>query len=454
MKKSLKILSVIISVMMVLSCIPLSYAADAYVHRNFSAGASQADIQEALDEARDNATDARPYMISLGDGEYHIDGALNIYSNTYFKMSDGATIIKNKKEKLNAGDNMLKLGAPGDDPASGYYYKNVTVEGGVWNENYMGNPAIKMAHGANITFRNTTIRNITDAHLLELAAIDGITIENCHFLNQVSQLGENEDANEAIQFDVLALPADLFSVCDNYFCYPEASEIVTNYVIQDLRAHNNTMNIPYLPEVRAKLEANPELKAATKSMLDSFKQSEKIDFETQNTLSKAFNVKSIILISAYSTNERNKQKRNLWETLEISSAFKINYPFSLVTNVVLTDTVNDVIMWSGKYTKKLSDSDGFFSAVNQTQAASQLEKIKMYYKSNVAQNISQHIYLRFFPRDVRTFAVPKKEGEEKPHFVPNALDHLITPQTKMEIEEGAPSIDFQTAEPEDLMFTF
>ena len=258
---------------------------------------------------------------------------------------------------------------------------------------------------------------------------------------------------DAIQFDVLALPADLFNVCDNYFCYPEPSEIATNYVIQDLRARGN-INIPHLSEVRAKLETNPELKASTKNMLDHFKQNETVDFETQKLLAKEFNVKSIILISAYSTNERNPQRRGLWEVLEISSAFKINYPFTLVTNVVLTDNVNNVVMWSSKYTKNVSNSDGYFSATNQTQAASQLEKIKMYYKSNVAQNISQNIYLRFFPKDVRTFTVPKKEGEEKPHFVPNALDHLITPEAKFEIEEGKPSVDFQTAEPEDLMFTF
>lgn len=257
---------------------------------------------------------------------------------------------------------------------------------------------------------------------------------------------------EAIQFDVLALPADLFSVCDNYFCYPEPSEIATNYVIQDLRAHN-TMNLPYLSEVRAKLESNPQLKSATKSMLEQFKNNEKVDFETQKLLAKEFNVKSIIIISAYSTSERTKQRRGLWEILEISSAFKINYPFVLITNVVLTDNVNDVVMWSSKYSKTLSNSEGFFNATSQTQAASQLEKIKMYYKSNVAQNISQNIYLRFFPKDVRTITVPKKEGEEKPHFVPNALEHLITPQTKFEIEEGKPSVDFLNAEPEDLMFT-
>ncbi len=258
---------------------------------------------------------------------------------------------------------------------------------------------------------------------------------------------------DAIQFDVLALPADLFSVCDNYFCYPEPSEIATNYVIQDLRARGS-INIPHLAEVRAKLETNPELKASTKNMLDQFKQNEKVDFDVQKLLAKEFNVKSIIIISAYSINEKTPKKRGLWEILEISSAFKINYPFTLVTNVVLTDNVNNVVMWSAKYTKNVSNSDGYFSATNQTQAASQLEKIKMYYKSNVAQNISQNIYLRFFPKDVRTFTVPKKEGEEKPHFVPNALEHLITPEAKFEIEEGKPSVDFQTAEPEDLMFTF
>ncbi len=257
----------------------------------------------------------------------------------------------------------------------------------------------------------------------------------------------------AVQFDVIALPADIFSVCDNYFCYPEPSEIATNYIIQDLKAYNS-INIPYLNEVRTKLEANPQLKSATASMLEQFKNTDKVDFDTLNQLSKEFNVKSIILVSAYSVNDKNKAKRNLWEVLEISSAFKISYPFSLVTNVVLTDTVNDVIMWSSKYNKTVSDSNGYFYAANQTQAASQLEKIKLYYKSNIALTVSQNIYLRFFPSDVRTFKVQKNDNDgEKPHFVPNALEHLISPQAKMELEEGNPSIDSLNAEPEDLMFT-
>jgi molybdopterin/thiamine biosynthesis adenylyltransferase len=39
----------------------------------------------------------------------------------------------------------------------------------------------------------------------------------------------------AVQFDVLVLPTDIFNVCDNYFCFPEPSEIAAKYVIEDLK---------------------------------------------------------------------------------------------------------------------------------------------------------------------------------------------------------------------------
>ena len=40
----------------------------------------------------------------------------------------------------------------------------------------------------------------------------------------------------AVEFDVLVLPTDIFNVCDNYFCFPEPSEIAANYVIDELKA--------------------------------------------------------------------------------------------------------------------------------------------------------------------------------------------------------------------------
>ena len=255
----------------------------------------------------------------------------------------------------------------------------------------------------------------------------------------------------AIQFDVLVLPTDIFNVCDNYFCFPEPSEIATNYVIQDLEAYN-TINTIKLSEVRAKLETKPALKQVTHDMLKNFEQTEKIDFQILSELSKEFNVKSIIIISSYAITDRSATRRDLWEVLEISSAFKITYPFNLTTTAVLTDTVNSVVMWSNKYNKTVSDSNGYFLALNHAQAASHLEKIKQYYRNNVSKNISQNVHLRFFPKDVKTFTVKNQQNEqqEEPTFVPNALEHLIKPQMIKELEDA----NSNTTSTDDFIFEF
>lgn len=247
---------------------------------------------------------------------------------------------------------------------------------------------------------------------------------------------------QAVQFDVLVLPTEIFNVCENYFCFPEPSEIAANYVIQNLEQYK-TINVTDLATVRATLNNNPTLKNDTEQMLTTFEQTEKIDFDTLKALSKEFDVKSIIIISCYAITDRSSTKRSLWEVLEISSAFKITYPFNLTTTAVLTDTVNNVVMWSSKYNKTVSDSNGYFLALNQAQAASHLEKIKQYYRNNVSQNISQNVHLRFFPKDVRTFSIKKQNSEDSnsPQFMPNALERLSKPKSIQELDEGSLNTD-------------
>lgn len=255
-------------------------------------------------------------------------------------------------------------------------------------------------------------------------------------------------ATQAVEFDVLVLPTEIFKICDNYFCFPEPSEIAANYTIQDLQKFKH-INIVEPSTVRAVLNSNPQLKYATEDMLNTFEQTEKIDFDTLKLLSKEFGVKSIIIISCYAITDRSATRRDLWEVLEISSAFKITYPFNLTTTVVLTDTVNNVVMWSSKYNKTVSDSNGYFLALNHAQAASHLEKIKQYFKNNVSQNISQNVHLRFFPKDVRTFTV-KKENNSSPQFSPNALELLKKPKIIQEIEDGSINTDSE----DDFIFAF
>lgn len=257
---------------------------------------------------------------------------------------------------------------------------------------------------------------------------------------------------KAVEFDVLVIPTEVFSVCENYFCFPEPSEIAANYVIEQLDKTKN-INVVKLSEVRAKLETDETLKMETQNMLNHFEQTEKIDFVVLKDLSEKFNVKSIIIISCYAITDRAETRRNLWEVLEISSAFKITYPFSLTTTAVLLDTVNSTVMWSGKFSKTVSDSNGYFLALNQAQATSHLEKLRQYFKSFVAPSISQNVHLRFFPKEIRTFTVktPDINEAEKPKFVPNALDHLLNPEQKYQIE--GKNIDYLDST-EELIFDF
>ena len=265
---------------------------------------------------------------------------------------------------------------------------------------------------------------------------------------------------EAVQFDLLVLPTEIFNVCDNYFCFPEPSEIAANYVIQDINSYKNMSAIP-LAQVRSKLEANPQMKEETRNMLKTFEETEKIDFQTLQKISQEFGVKSVIVISCYAITDRSATRRGLWEVHEISSAFKITYPFNMTTTAVLTDNVNNVVMWSSKYNKTVSDSNGYFLALNQAQAASHLEKIKQYFRTNVSQNISQNVHLRFFPKDVRTFEIKNQDNqagqgaaeEDVKQFMPNALDKLSQPKILKDLEEENSNTN-NTTNTEDFIFEF
>ena len=57
---------------------------------------------------------------------------------------------------------------------------------------------------------------------------------------------------QAVQIDLLVLPTDIFSVCDNYFCFPEVSNIIAEDIIQNLKPYKN-INIKTLYQIRQKM---------------------------------------------------------------------------------------------------------------------------------------------------------------------------------------------------------
>lgn len=248
----------------------------------------------------------------------------------------------------------------------------------------------------------------------------------------------------AVEFDLLVLPTNLFSVCQNYFCFPEASEIVAQDTILYLNNYQH-IHAKSLNDVRARLSQNPQLKTQTEAMLTHYKINDRIDFSAIKALSNEFGVKSVAIISSYSVSDKADIRRDLWDVMELSSAFKFTYPFDLKVNTVLIDSVNNLVMWSNKYSKNLSDSKGMFAVSNQAQAISQLEKIKEYSKENISKNISQNIHLRFFPRDVRTFDLVKQEFKNNSNtYTPNALEKLSEPRLRKELDERERHFDYRT----------
>ena len=206
---------------------------------------------------------------------------------------------------------------------------------------------------------------------------------------------------QAITFDVLVLPSDIFNTKENYYGFDEVSEIIANDIIKDFNSSNGKVKSPDLYEVRTKLNQNKEIKQTVEGLLKKYKDTNKLDYAAIKKVGNTFNCKSVLIVSSYAVTNKNSLKRSVWEILNISSAFDISYPYRLETSVVLLDTVNDLVMWSNSYSTKIGANYNIFASAKYAQANAELEKIKLYSKTVVAPSASQNMMLRFFPKAIR-----------------------------------------------------
>lgn len=234
-------------------------------------------------------------------------------------------------------------------------------------------------------------------------------------------------ARAEVNYNVVVLPLDLFKVCANYYCYPEVSNIIADDVINYFNK-TGRINSPSLYYVRSDLEKNPVIKNYTNSIFTRYKDGKKLDYTALKEISKLFNAKSVLLISNDVPIEGAYAKRNYWEVLVLSTDFAISYPYEMETNAVLIDTVNDIVMWSCKYKKKIVDVNNNFRAPNASDAYAKLEYLKMYSKDILAKSIAQNIYLRFFPKVVNPLPLVKDSKPEGAYFRYESSPSTIRPK--------------------------
>ncbi|MCD7723135.1 MAG: right-handed parallel beta-helix repeat-containing protein [Clostridiales bacterium] len=176
----------------------VSYTTISVSASDIESSSAYSAVQKALNTAKANATADNIYKVVVESGSYTLTSSLHIYSNTYLSLS-GVTFTL----PANTATNMLKVGATADTQ-SGYYYKNITISGGTWDANSNGSTVIKICHAQNVTLSGAVIKNCTDGHMMEVAGVNGLTVKNCTFKDQLLTTGsENTLTYEAIQLDIL-----------------------------------------------------------------------------------------------------------------------------------------------------------------------------------------------------------------------------------------------------------
>ncbi len=162
-----------------------------------SKGAYKA-IQTALNSARYCATKDNIYKIIVEPGSYDLRSTLHIYSNTTLSLYN-VTLTRNSQSI----SNVIRTG---DDTArnkglTGYSANtNIKVEGGTLNGGGTSNTMIKVTHASNFQMVSVNLCNVKNAHMMEIAGVDGFKVQNCTFKDQVMEAGNV--GYEAIQLDI------------------------------------------------------------------------------------------------------------------------------------------------------------------------------------------------------------------------------------------------------------
>ena len=147
-----------------------------------------AKLNAALLQAAESAPSDSSVTVKLPEGQYILDEALHIYSNTILDAR-GCTLVSDdsKHNFFILGTNSSYMGVEkynSSELSSGYSsVKNVKVLGGVWvGSDKNTNTPIRLAHATNVTFEGMTVRGANmSTHQVEAAGINGFYIRNCTF---------------------------------------------------------------------------------------------------------------------------------------------------------------------------------------------------------------------------------------------------------------------------------
>ncbi|PKG23950.1 phage tail protein [Niallia nealsonii] len=161
-----------------------------------------AKLQSLFDLARDNGS----VYLYFPEGIYGMSGYLRLYSNTFVRMHNKATI-----KRLGSGYKVFVNGELGNaNYATGYNGEgNIHFVGGCIDCNAFENPlsaekgttAFDLSHGKNISFTGVEMKNNQNGHFVQVASCSNVLFNGC-YIHDVNHLDSEYMNCEAIQIEV------------------------------------------------------------------------------------------------------------------------------------------------------------------------------------------------------------------------------------------------------------
>ncbi|GIP34665.1 right-handed parallel beta-helix repeat-containing protein [Paenibacillus sp. J2TS4] len=163
-------------------------------------GDGAADDRHAIQQALNLAKTNGGISVYLSKGTYKVTDSLRIYKNTKLTLNHNAIIKRfHDNSFLYNGDNGQQY--PGYEG-----HGNLIIEGGIWDGNVVDYPdafaGLNIAHARCVTIRDTTIKDISWGHAIEINSSSDVRIEHCKFIGFMNAADGSRYYAEAVQIDV------------------------------------------------------------------------------------------------------------------------------------------------------------------------------------------------------------------------------------------------------------
>ena len=153
--------------------------------------------------------------VYIPGGSYKLTAPLIVKNDCYIKSANDARFISNHDTAF-----IINGESTDTDIVSYNGYSNITIEGGIWDNNIEERTAQKtgfaFGHAKNITIKDLTILHTIKGHSIEIAGVDGCIIDNVKFIGCIPH--ETITYWEAIQLELCTDGFAYFGVQDYTPC--------------------------------------------------------------------------------------------------------------------------------------------------------------------------------------------------------------------------------------------